>query len=65
MFKSKEEVYLKPSSIKRKFSFLGIGNDFRLILLFSTLKSEMKRTVLFFLEIINVGAAHYRIIFTC
>ena len=50
--RSKEETYLKASSFKTK-SYL-IGNGFLLILL-SSLKSEMKQTVPFFLGIINVG----------
>ena len=58
MFKSKDEAYLEPSSFKSKSCILGIGNGFLLIFLFSFLKSEMKRTVPFFLGIIIVGAAH-------
>ena len=58
MFKYKDEAYLKPSSFKSNSCILGIGNGFLLILLLSSLKSEMKQTVPFFLEIINVGAAH-------
>ena len=49
---------MKPSNFKSKSCILGIGNGFLLILLLSSLKSEMKRTVPFFLGIINVGAAH-------
>ena len=58
MFKYKDEAYLKPSSFKSKSCILGIGNGFLLILLLSSLKSEMKRTVTFFLGIKNIDAAH-------
>ena len=58
MFKSREVAYLKPSSFNNKSCILGIGNGLRLIRLFSSLKSEIKRTVPFFFGIINVGAAH-------
>ena len=37
---------------------LGIGKGFFLILIFSSLKSEMKRAVPSFLRIIKVEAAH-------
>ena len=40
---------------------LGIGNGFLFILLFSSLKSEMKQIVPFFLGIINVGASHSKL----
>ena len=53
-----ELAYLKPSNLNNKSCILGIGKAFLLILLLSFLKSEMKRTVPFFLEIIKVGAAH-------
>ena len=58
MYKSKDEAYLKPSSFKNKSCILGTGNCFLLILLLSSLKLEMERTVPFFLDIINVGAVH-------
>ena len=58
MFKSKDEAYLKISSLKSKFYILEIVNGFLLILLLSLPKSEMKQTVPFFLIIVNVGAAH-------
>ena len=58
MFKSKDEVYLKPSSFTNKSCILGLGNGFLLIPLLSSLKSEMKQTVPFFLGIINAGAVH-------
>ena len=55
MFISKDEAYLKPSSIKSKYCILGIGTGFLLIRLLSSLKSEMKQTAQLFLGIINVG----------
>ena len=58
MFEYKDEACLKPSSFKSKSCILGMVNGFLLILLLSSLKSDMKRTVAFFLEILNVGAAH-------
>ena len=58
MFKSKEKAYLKPPSLKSKSCILGIGNEFVLNLLLSSLKSEVKQTVPFSLEITNVGAAY-------
>ena len=57
MFKSKDEAYLKPPSLKSKSCILGIGNGSLLILLLNPLKSEMKQTVPFFLGTINVSAA--------
>ena len=58
MFTSKDEAYLKPSNFQIESCILGIGNGFLLILLLSSLKSEMKQTDQFFLGIIDVGAAH-------
>ena len=63
MFKSKEEVYLKRSSFKSKSCILEIGNGFLLILLLSSLNSEMKQAVPFLLGIINVGTAHEELFF--
>ena len=42
---------------------LGIGKSLLLILLFSCLKSEMKRTVSLFLDIIKVGASNLELFF--
>ena len=61
-FKSKDEAYLKHSSFKSKSYILRIGNGFFLILLLSTLKSEMKRSIPLFLGLINVGTVHSEII---
>ena len=58
MFRSKEVPYWKPSSFNNISCIFGIGNGFRLILLFNSLKSEMNLTVPSFLGIIKVGAAH-------
>ena len=58
MFRSNEVAYLKPSSLSKRSCIFGMGKGFLLILLFSSLKSDMKRTVPFFLGIIKVGAAH-------
>ena len=58
MFKSSEVVYLKPSNFKNKSCIFGIGKSFLLILLLSSLKSEMKLTVPFYFGIIKVEAAH-------
>ena len=58
MFKSKDEAYLKPSNFKSKSCVLGIENGLLLILLLSSLNSEMKQTVPSFLDIIHVGAGH-------
>ena len=55
-------AYLKPSNFNDKSCILGIGKGFLLILLFSSLKSEMKRTVPNFLGIIKVGAAHMELV---
>ena len=49
---------MKPSNFNNKSCILGIVKGFLLILLFSSLKSEMKRTVPFCSVIIKVGAAH-------
>ena len=57
MFKSSHAVYLKPSNFKKKSCILAVGKVFLLIILFSSLESELKRTVPFFLGIIKVGAA--------
>ena len=51
MFKSKDEAYLKPSKFKSESCILGIGNDFLLILLISSLKSEMYQTIHSFQEL--------------
>ena len=48
MLESSDIPYIKPSNFNNKSNILGIGKDFLLILLFSSLKSEMKRTVPFF-----------------
>ena len=58
IFKSSDEAYLKPSNFSSKSCILGIGNGFLQILLFNSLKSDINLTVPFFLDIINVGAAH-------
>ena len=58
MFVSKEEAYFKPPRFKSNSCILGIGNGFLLILLLTSLKSEMNPTVSFFFGVINVGAAH-------
>ena len=58
MFKSEEEAYLKTSSFESKSYTLGVQNGFLLILLLSSLKSDMKETVPFFLGITNIGAAY-------
>ena len=58
MFISKDETYLKHSSFKSKYYIFGVGNGFFLILLLSSLKSEMKQTVPLSLGIVNVDAAH-------
>ena len=58
MFKSDDEAYSKSFSFKSKYCILGIGNGLLLILLLSSIKSEMKQTVQFFLGIINVRAIH-------
>ena len=52
---------MKHSSFKSKSCILGIGHDIILILLLGSLKSEMKQAVVFFLGIINVGAAHSKL----
>ena len=49
---------MKLSNFNNKSYILGIGKGFLLIILLSSLKSEMKRTVPFLLVIIKVGAAH-------
>ena len=58
MLKSSDVAYLKPSNFNNKYCILGIGKGFLLILLFSSLNSEMKQTIPLFLEIIKVGVAH-------
>ena len=58
MFKTSNMAYLKRSNFNNKSYILGIGRCFLLILLFISLKSEMKRTAPFVLGIIKVGAAH-------
>ena len=58
MFKFKDEAYLKPSSVKNKSCIVGIRNRFLFSFLLSSLISEMKQTVPFFLGILNVGTAH-------
>ena len=58
MFRSSDVATLKPSYFDYKYCILGIGKGILLILLFSSLKSEMKRTVLYFLGMIKVGASH-------
>ena len=57
MFESSEPAYLKHSNLNNKSSILEIGKGFLLILLFSSLKSEMKQNVPLLLGIIKVGAA--------
>ncbi len=49
---------MKPSSSCSVVLILGIGNGLLIILLLSSLKSDMVRTVISFLGIMNVGAAH-------
>ena len=58
MFKSSEVAYLRPSNFNNKSCIFGIDEGFLLILLLSSLKSEMKWLVPFFLGIIKVGASH-------
>ena len=58
MFKSRDVAYLKPSYFSNRSCILGIGQGFRLMLLFSSLKSDIKRTVPFFFGKMKVGAAH-------
>ena len=64
MFRSSAVPYLKPSSLRSKFWIFGIGYGCRLIRLFSSRKSEMKRTVPSFFGTINVGAPHWDLL-TC
>ena len=56
-------AYLKPSNFNNKSYILGIGKGFLLILLLSSLKSDMKQIVPLFLGIIKVGAAHLELFF--
>ena len=63
MFKSKDEMYLKPSNLKSKSYILGMENGYLLILLLSSLKSEMKQIVPLFFGIINVGATYSEVLF--
>ena len=65
IFKSKENTYLKPSNFKSNSYILGIGKAFLLILLSSSLKSEMKQKVPFFLGIIHVEVAHAELFLHC
>ena len=52
------------SNFSKRSCILGMGNGFPLILLLrSSLKSDMNHKVLFFLGIINVGAAHSELLF--
>ena len=48
-----------PSSLNKRSCILGMGYGWRKIRLFSSLKSEIKRTVLSFFGIRNVGAPHW------
>ena len=59
MFGSKGVAYLKPSNFNNKSCILVIGKGFLLNLLLSSLKSEMKQNVLFFLGIIKVGTTYF------
>ena len=59
MLRSSDVPYLKPSSLRSKFWIFGIGYGCRLIRLFNSLKSEMKRTVPSFFGMIKVGAPHW------
>ena len=58
MFTSSEVAYLNPSNFNNKSCILGVGTGFLSIHLLSSLKSEMKQIVPFFLGIIKVGAVH-------
>ena len=58
MFKLSEMAYSTHSNFNNKYCILGRGKDFLLILLFSSLKSDMKQSIPFFLGIIKVGAAY-------
>ena len=59
MFKSRAVAYVNPVISCRTDKILGIGNGVRITRLFTSLKSDMNLTVLFFLGIINVGDAHF------
>ena len=58
MFKSRDVAKVKPSNSCNTVLILGIGNGFLTSLLFTTLKSLIICTVLFFLGIMNVGDTH-------
>ena len=58
MIKSCDVVYLKCSNFNDKSYIFGIGKGFLLILLLSSLKSEMKQTVPFFWGITNLEASN-------
>ena len=58
MFKSRDVAKVKPSNSCNPVLILGIGNGFLTSLLFTSLKSSIIRTVLFFLGIMNDGDAH-------
>ena len=57
MYQFSEVAYLKRSNFNSKSCILRIGKGFLLIILLNSQKSEMTRTVAFFLGIIKVGAA--------
>ena len=58
MFKSRDVPKVKPSNSCNTVLILGIGNGFLTSLLFTSLKSCIIRTVLFFLGIMNDGGGH-------
>ncbi len=58
MFKSKVVAYMKPSSSCNVVLILGIGYGFLTIRLFSSLKSDIVRTVWSFFGMMNEGKAH-------
>ncbi len=61
MFKSKVVAYVKPSSSCNVVLILGIGYGFLMIRLFSTLKSDIVRTVWSFFGMMKEGEAHLNV----
>ncbi len=56
--KSRDVAKVKPSNSCNTVLILGIGNGFQTSLLFTSLKSLIIHTVLYFLGIMNDGDAH-------